>query len=130
VFIAVTAYERRFRATGNPELGLLFFLLPGAAASCLSPGRVCAAGGAMLAAPVCLLIMRLFFAAQRTFWQELAWLFSAVFWCALGALCFCLSAPGWIPDAIIRQRNESAQANRPRFSFAQASKSVQPPMCF
>ena len=28
-----------FRASGNPELGLLFFLLPGAAASCLSPGR-------------------------------------------------------------------------------------------
>ena len=27
-----------FRATGHPELGLLFFLLPGAAASCLSPG--------------------------------------------------------------------------------------------
>lgn len=25
-----------FRASGNPELGLLFFLLPGAAASCLS----------------------------------------------------------------------------------------------
>jgi hypothetical protein len=25
-----------FRATGHPELGLLFFLLPGAAASCLS----------------------------------------------------------------------------------------------
>ena len=28
-----------FRATGNPEVGLLYFLLPGAAASCLSPGR-------------------------------------------------------------------------------------------
>lgn len=28
-----------FRASGNPELGLLFFLLPGAAASCLSPGQ-------------------------------------------------------------------------------------------
>jgi hypothetical protein len=28
-----------FRATGHPELGLLFFLLPGAAASCLSPGQ-------------------------------------------------------------------------------------------
>jgi hypothetical protein len=50
-----------FRATGHPELGLLFFLLPGAAASCLSR----AAGmrpliGAMLAAPVCLVVMRLF----------------------------------------------------------------------
>jgi hypothetical protein len=29
----------------------------------------------------------------RSFWQELAWLLSAVFWCALGALCFCLLQP-------------------------------------
>ncbi|MFP7301279.1 inner membrane protein YbjM [Klebsiella pasteurii] len=79
-----------FRATGNPELGLLFFLLPGAAASCLSPGQrvIRPLIGAMLAAPVCLVVMRLFFVTQRSFWQELAWLFSAVFWCALGALCF------------------------------------------
>ena len=79
-----------FLATGNPELGLLFFLLPGAAASCLSPGQrvIRPLIGAMLAAPVCLVVMRLFFVTQRSFWQELAWLFSAVFWCALGALCF------------------------------------------
>ncbi|HEY4467377.1 MAG TPA: inner membrane protein YbjM [Klebsiella sp.] len=79
-----------FRATGHPELGLLFFLLPGAAASCLSPGQRVLRPliGAMLAAPVCLVVMRLFFVTQRSFWQELAWLFSAVFWCALGALCF------------------------------------------
>ena len=85
-----------FRATGNPELGLLFFLLPGAAASCLSPGQrvIRPLIGAMLAAPVCLV------------------------------------APGLIPDASPRQRSEPSQANRPRFSFAQASKSVQPPMCF
>jgi hypothetical protein len=78
------------RQTGNPELGLLFFLLPGAVASCLSPGRrvVRPLIGAMLATPVCLLVMRMFFVSQRSFWQELAWLFSAVFWCALGALCF------------------------------------------
>ncbi|MFB5079322.1 hypothetical protein CD006_03520 [Enterobacter sp. 10-1] len=78
-----------FRAGGNPELGLLLFLLPGALASCLSPGRrvLQPLVGAILAAPVCLAIMRIFFVTQRTFWQELAWLFSAVFWCALGALC-------------------------------------------
>jgi hypothetical protein len=29
--------------------------------------------GAMLAAPVCLVTMRLFFVTHRTFWQELAW---------------------------------------------------------
>lgn len=51
-----------FRASGNPELGLLFFLLPGAAASCLSPGRRVLRPllGAILAAPVCMVTMRLF----------------------------------------------------------------------
>ncbi len=79
-----------FRASGNPELGLLFFLLPGAAASCLSPGRRVLRPllGAILAAPVCMVTMRLFFVTHRTFWQEMAWVLSAVFWCALGALCF------------------------------------------
>ncbi|KLE85254.1 inner membrane protein YbjM [Klebsiella aerogenes] len=79
-----------FRQTGNPELGLLFFVLPGAVASCLSPGRrvIRPLIGAMLAAPVCLVVMRMLFITHRSFWQELAWLFSAVFWCALGALCF------------------------------------------
>jgi hypothetical protein len=42
----------------------------------------------MLAAPLCLLLMRLLFVTTRSFWQELAWLLSGVFWCALGALCF------------------------------------------
>lgn len=61
-----------FRASGNPELGLLFFLLPGAAASCLSPGRRVLRPllGAILAAPVCMVTMRLFFVTHRTFWQE------------------------------------------------------------
>lgn len=44
--------------------------------------------GAILAAPVCMVTMRLFFVTHRTFWQEMAWALSAVFWCALGALCF------------------------------------------
>ena len=79
-----------FRARGNPERGVLFFLLPGAAASCLSPGQRVLRPllGAMLAAPVCMVTMRLFFVTHRTFWQEMAWVLSAVFWCALGALCF------------------------------------------
>ncbi|WP_368541441.1 inner membrane protein YbjM [Enterobacter soli] len=79
-----------FRAEGHPELGLLFFTLPGAAASFLSRGGevVRPLLGAMLAAPLCLLLMRLLFVTSRSFWQELAWLMSAVFWCALGALCF------------------------------------------
>jgi Putative inner membrane protein of Enterobacteriaceae. len=79
-----------FRASGNPELGLLFFLIPGAVASFISTKRrvLVPLVGAILAAPMCQLIMRLFFYSERSFWQELAWLFSAVFWCALGALCF------------------------------------------
>ena len=58
-----------FRASGNPELGLLFFFLPCAAASCLSPGRRVLRPllGAMLAAPVCMVTMRLFFVTHRTF---------------------------------------------------------------
>ncbi|RAU32703.1 inner membrane protein YbjM [Enterobacter sp. ECC-175] len=79
-----------FRASGHPELGLLFFTLPGAAASFLSRGGevVKPLLGAILAAPLCLLLLRLVFVTSRSFWQELAWLLSGVFWCALGALCF------------------------------------------
>jgi Putative inner membrane protein of Enterobacteriaceae. len=79
-----------FRASGHPELGLLFFTLPGAAASFLSRGGevVKPLLGAILAAPLCLLLLRLVFVTSRSLWQELAWLLSGVFWCALGALCF------------------------------------------
>lgn len=79
-----------FRASGHPELGLLFFTLPGAAASFLSrKGEVVKPLlGAILAAPLCLLLMRLLYVSTRSFWQELAWLLSAIFWCALGALCY------------------------------------------
>lgn len=79
-----------FRAAGHPEMGLLFFTLPGAVASFCSHRRevIKPLLGAMLAAPCCLLLTRLFFTSTRSLWQEMAWLFSAVFWCALGALCF------------------------------------------
>lgn len=79
-----------FRASGHPELGLLFFILPGAAASFLSrKGEVIKPLlGAMMAAPLCLLMMRLMYVPTRSLWQELAWLLSGVFWCALGALCY------------------------------------------
>lgn len=79
-----------FRAAGHPEIGLLFFTLPGAVASFCSHRRevIRPLIGAMLAAPFCLVLMRVVFMPTRSFWQELAWLFSAVFWCALGALCY------------------------------------------
>ncbi|WJD48029.1 MULTISPECIES: inner membrane protein YbjM [unclassified Enterobacter] len=79
-----------FRASGHPELGLLFFVIPGAVASFVSRKRqvLLPLMGAMLAAPLCFVLMRMVIAQEREFWQELAWLFSAVFWCALGALCY------------------------------------------
>lgn len=89
LFLA-THMKGAFRAAGHPEIGLLFFILPGAVASFFSQRREVLKPlfGAMLAAPCSMLIMRLFFSPTRSFWQELAWLLSAVFWCALGALCF------------------------------------------
>ncbi len=79
-----------FRASGNPELGLLFFFAARGGGELSLPGRRVLRPllGAILAAPVCMVTMRLFFVTHRTFWQEMAWVLSAVFWCALGALCF------------------------------------------
>lgn len=79
-----------FIASGHPELGLLCFILPGIVASFVSRGGevVRPLLGAILAAPICLVVMRLVFIPSRTIMQELAWLLSGVFWCALGALFF------------------------------------------
>lgn len=82
----------RFIATGDPELGMLFFVLPGAAASFFAKEYkvVGPLVGAMLALPVCLVIVHTALAPARAFWQEIAWLCSAVFWTSLGSLCFLL----------------------------------------
>lgn len=91
VFCSLVLHVRgAFRTSGNPELGLLFFIIPGVVSSFMSSRRrvLCPLLGAILAAPLCLLLTRLFLSSDRSLWQELAWLFSAVFWCALGALCF------------------------------------------
>lgn len=79
-----------FISAGYPGLGLLFFILPGIAASFFSRGGevIRPLMGAMLAAPVCLVVMRMMLISSRTIVQELAWLLSGVFWCALGALFF------------------------------------------
>ncbi|MEC5318562.1 inner membrane protein YbjM [Brenneria populi subsp. brevivirga] len=76
---------------GDP--GMLLFLLPGVAASCLSArGRLLyPLIGALIAMPVCLLILHFGRAPNHSFWQELAYISSAVFWSVLGALgmlCF------------------------------------------
>ena len=89
-FSLVLNVKGAFRANGSPELGLLFFIIPGVVSSFLSSRRrvLRPLVGAILAAPLCLVLTRLFFSSDRSFWQELAWLFRAVFWCALGALCY------------------------------------------
>lgn len=61
--------KKAFHASGNPELDLLFFLLPGVATSCLSPGQRALHPllDVMLAAPVYMAMMQLFFVTHRTF---------------------------------------------------------------
>ncbi len=74
--------------SGKPELGLLFFIIPGVGSSLVTRRRkvVTALAGAVLAAPFCYVLIHLFLLPVRSVWQELAWLFSAVFWCGIGGL--------------------------------------------
>jgi hypothetical protein len=72
-----------FRASGHPELGLLFLPCRGGCQFSSRKGEVVKppvgrnAGRAALFADDALLYI-----STRSFWQELAWLLSAVFWCA------------------------------------------------
>ncbi|QTF08047.1 hypothetical protein HC231_09025 [Brenneria izadpanahii] len=74
--------------SGNP--GMLLFLLPGLAASCLSArGRLLyPLIGSLLAMPVCLLVLHFGRTPNHSFWQELAYILSAAFWSVLGALTY------------------------------------------
>lgn len=80
----------RFITTGHIELGLLLFILPGAIASFFSRDDLVVGPlmGAMLALPLCMLIVNTVFTPTRSLWQEVAWLCSAVFWSSLGSLSF------------------------------------------
>ncbi|MCL2895408.1 inner membrane protein YbjM [Brenneria tiliae] len=73
---------------GDP--GMLLFLLPGVVASFLSArGRLLyPLIGSLLAMPVCLLVLHFWRTSHHSFWQELAYVLSAVFWSVLGALGF------------------------------------------
>lgn len=75
---------------GHSELGLLLFLIPGIISGVIAGKQAVLRSilGAVLAVPFCLALIRGFLQMPRSAWQELAWLSSAVFWCALGALCF------------------------------------------
>ncbi|MEH0834963.1 inner membrane protein YbjM [Pectobacterium cacticida] len=84
--ITVSDVETNIELRGSPEM--LLFLLPGVVACCLSArGRlIYPLFGALTAMPVCLLILHFWTSPMRSFWQELAYVMSAVFWCVLGAL--------------------------------------------
>ncbi|RLM27291.1 hypothetical protein BIY29_03470 [Brenneria alni] len=73
---------------GDP--GMLFFLLPGMIASFLSArGRLLyPLIGSLTAMPLCLFILHFWRSPPHSFWQELAYVLSAVFWSVLGALGF------------------------------------------
>ncbi|WLI78491.1 inner membrane protein YbjM [Kosakonia sp. H02] len=75
-------------APGDPAVGLLFFMVPGIVAGLVARRRraIVPLVGAVLAAPVCYLLIHLLLTPVRSFWQEVAWLFSAVFWCGMGGL--------------------------------------------
>lgn len=76
------------RSPGHREFGLLLFIIPGVISGLLASelALLKTIVGSMLAVPVCLLMIRCAIEIPRSLWQELAWLSSAVFWCALGAL--------------------------------------------
>ncbi|MCT4710899.1 inner membrane protein YbjM [Enterobacteriaceae bacterium H11S18] len=91
----------RMLTSGHLQLGLLLFILPGAFASFISR-RARVFGpllGAMLALPLCLVIVHTLITPTRSFWQEIAWLCGAVFWTSLGSLCF-------LTVKILRKRRE------------------------
>ncbi|MEI7063923.1 inner membrane protein YbjM [Dickeya chrysanthemi] len=84
--IVGTSLEDGFH--GDP--GMLLFLLPGMVSSYLSRNRRLRYPllGAAAAMPLCLLVLQIWRFSSLSFWQELAYVSSAVFWCLMGALAF------------------------------------------
>ncbi|MBG6247756.1 MULTISPECIES: inner membrane protein YbjM [Symbiopectobacterium] len=72
------------------EPGMMLFLLPGIVASGLSArGRLRYPFlGELMAMPLCLIILHFWRTPMNAFWQELAYVMSAVFWSLMGALVF------------------------------------------
>jgi len=76
--------------SGNPELGLLLFTLPGIVGGWIARRRkaIVPLFGAVLAAPFCYVLIHLHLASSQSHWQVIAWLFSAIFWCGIGGLFY------------------------------------------
>ncbi|MBP2170566.1 hypothetical protein J2125_003758 [Erwinia toletana] len=93
LFCAVFIIVRFGMAVDSPgeirvQPGMLLFILPGVLAGVTAreaPLSV-ALGGALLSIPLCLLLSHTRFIVAASFWQELAWYASALFWCGSGAL--------------------------------------------
>lgn len=75
-------------ASGKMDPGMLCFIIPGVLGSlCSRRARFLApVVGALVAVPVCLLLINFWEQDDAGLVQELAWLSGAVFWNALGAL--------------------------------------------
>ncbi len=89
VFLAVR-YDMVAEGSGYVQArpGLLMFTIPGAIAALTSKESplTVALLGALLAMPVCLLILHLYNMHYPGFFMELAFDTSAIFWCGSGAL--------------------------------------------
>ncbi|MFI8417787.1 inner membrane protein YbjM [Serratia sp. NPDC078593] len=88
------------------ETSLLLFMIPGFIASYLSNRKplLCPLLGALYALPVCLLIRHAWLTTSHSFWQELAYVTSTVFWCVLGAMLF-LVTRALLQGALRRHRD-------------------------
>lgn len=130
-----------FRAAGHPEIGLLFFTLPGAVASFCSHRRE------VIKPLMARCLRHLVVCCSRVFslrplarcgrrWRGYSAPYSGALWepYASCSLAVCSDRDSVKTNNALRRGRyditHSTQANRFKFSFAQASKSVQPPMCF
>ncbi len=93
VFVGLRWYLRRtLDNTSHPEIGMLIFIVPGAIASYVSRWQRIFEPlvGAIIAIPLCAIAQHVWIEPERPFLQEMAWLFSAVFWTSLGSLGYLL----------------------------------------
>ncbi len=76
--------------SGNPELGLLLFTVPGVVGASVVRRRkaIVPLLGAGLATPLCYLLIHMHLNTVDSYWQIGAWLLSAIFWCGFGGLLY------------------------------------------
>ncbi|KQN46436.1 hypothetical protein ASE93_14295 [Serratia sp. Leaf50] len=70
------------------DICMLLYLLPGIIASFISRGEnfIALFIGSVICIPLCLLVRHYFLLEIRSYWEELAYLTSAVFWSMLGVM--------------------------------------------